>query len=181
MGDAVTLRPVREDDLPLLDSLLQDPTICGEFGWFGWHNLGRWRRGWEENGLIGPDGGTLVVDHGGESLGLVNWRRHQATPAAHSWEIGIALVPAARGRGIGTHSQRLLADYLFAHTAVHRIWAATEVGNVAEQNALAKAGFTREGVQRGVGWRDGAWRDGVTYSLLRTDPRRWGLGEASPS
>ena len=27
----------------------------------------------------------------------------------------------------------------------------------------------REGVRRGIGWRDGAWRDGVTYSLLRTD------------
>jgi len=30
--------------------------------------------------------------------------------------------------------------------------------------------FTREGVMRGVFWRDGGWRDGVFYSLLRTDP-----------
>lgn len=21
-----------------------------------------------------------------------------------------------------------------------------------------------------IGWRDGSWRDGVTYSILRTDP-----------
>ena len=53
---------------------------------------------------------------------------------------------------------------------MHRIWAATEVENVAEQRALEKAGFTREGTLRGAGWRDGAWRDGVSYSLLRTDP-----------
>ena len=59
---------------------------------------------------------------------------------------------------------------MFAHTLVHRIWAATEVENVAEQRALEKAGFTREGTLRGAGWRDGAWRDGVSYSLLRTDP-----------
>jgi RimJ/RimL family protein N-acetyltransferase len=44
------------------------------------------------------------------------------------------------------------------------------VDNLAEQKALAKAGFTREGVMRGAGWRDGTWRDGVIYSLLRTDP-----------
>ena len=25
-------------------------------------------------------------------------------------------------------------------------------------------------VMRGIGWRQGAWRDGVTYSFLRTDP-----------
>jgi RimJ/RimL family protein N-acetyltransferase len=52
---------------------------------------------------------------------------------------------------------------------VHRIEAATEAGNAAAQRSLEKAGFTREGVMRGVFWRDGAWRDGVLYSLLRTD------------
>ena len=56
-----------------------------------------------------------------------------------------------------------------AHTTAHRIEADTEAENVAEQRALEKAGFTREGVMRGVFWRDGAWRDGVIYSLLRTD------------
>ncbi len=25
------------------------------------------------------------------------------------------------------------------------------------------------GISRGIGWRAGAWRDGVTYSLPRTD------------
>jgi L-amino acid N-acyltransferase YncA len=74
------------------------------------------------------------------------------------------------GRGYGTQAQRLLARYLFAHTTAHRIWAGTQVGNLAEQRALEKAGFTREGVTRATGWRDGAWRDGVIYSLLRTDP-----------
>ena len=48
--------------------------------------------------------------------------------------------------------------------------ATTETGNIAEQKALEKAGFTREGVMRGFGWRDGAWRDELLYSILRTDP-----------
>jgi RimJ/RimL family protein N-acetyltransferase len=110
-----------------------------------------------------------MVVRGQETLGFVNWRRHQATVTGHYWEIGIALLPGARGHGYGTAAQRLLARYLFAHTTAHRIEAATEVGNFAEQRALEKAGFTREGIQRAVGWRNGAWRDGVTYSLLRTD------------
>jgi RimJ/RimL family protein N-acetyltransferase len=84
--------------------------------------------------------------------------------------VGIALLPQARGRGYGSHAQRLLARYLFAHTQAHRLEAVTEVDNLAEQRALEKAGFIREGIMRGCGWRDGAWRDGVTYSLLRTDP-----------
>jgi RimJ/RimL family protein N-acetyltransferase len=170
MADQVVLRPVNEDDLPLLEELTNDPEQAGEFEWFGWWDRHRWRRGWDDNGLIGPNGGTLMVIRGADRLGFVNWRGRQHTPAASTWEIGILLRPEARGHGYGTHAQRLLVRYLFAHTPVHRIWAGTEVGNLAEQRALEKAGFTREGVHRGIGWRDGAWRDGVVYGLLRTDP-----------
>jgi RimJ/RimL family protein N-acetyltransferase len=166
----VSLRPVREDDLPLLEQLTLNPDSTGEFGQFGWFDPLLWRRRWADNELIGPDGGTLLVTAGDQQLGLVNWRRHETTPAAYYWEIGCALLPEARGRGYGTQAHRLITRYLFAHTTVHRIVAATEVGNIAEQKVLEKAGFTREGVSRGVGWREGAWRDGVTYSLLRTDP-----------
>jgi RimJ/RimL family protein N-acetyltransferase len=171
MSEEIALRPVREDDLTVLDELTQDPDKTGVFQWFGWPYLLHWRRGWEENRLISQDGGTLMVIGGDRPLGGVNWRRHPVTvPTSYSWEIGIMLLPEARGHGYGTQAQRLLARYLFAHTTVHRIWAGTEVDNIAEQRALEKAGFTREGIARGAGWRDGAWRDGVIYSLLRSDP-----------
>jgi len=169
MDDQMTLRPLSEDDLPMLEELTQDPERTGEFQWFGWGPR-RFRQQWAENRLLSEDGGTLVVVCGDERLGLVNWRRRQTTPAGYCWEIGISMLPEARGCGYGTQAHRLLARYLFAHTTVHRIEAGTEVDNIAEQKALEKAGFTREGMTRGTGWRDGAWRDGVTYSLLRTDP-----------
>jgi RimJ/RimL family protein N-acetyltransferase len=173
VSDDVALRPVREDDLPMLEELTLDPKKTGEFEWFGWTDLRHWRRGWNENGLITADGGTLIVAHGEQRLGLVNWYRQFTVPGSSSsycWEIGILLLPEARGCGYGGQAQRLLAHYLFAHTTAHRIWAWIEVDNIAEQRALEKAGFTREGITRGTWWRDGAWRDGVIYSLLRTDP-----------
>lgn len=170
MADQVTLRPVEEDDLHVLEDLTQDPEKAGEFSWFGWYAPGRYRRRWAENRLISEDGSALMVVRDDERLGFVVWRRRDMTPAAYCWSMGIAMLPEARGRGYGTEAHRLLARYLFAHTTVHRIEADTEVDNIAEQRALEKAGFTREGVMRGCGWRDGAWRDGVTYSLLRTDP-----------
>jgi RimJ/RimL family protein N-acetyltransferase len=170
VSDPIELRPATEDDVPMLEKLTWDPQTAGEFAQHGWFDPRLWRRQWAENGLIGEGGGVLVVVRGTERLGFVNWRRRAATPGAYFWEIGIALLPAARGQGHGTHAQRLLARYLFAHTTVHRIEAVTEVDNIAEQKALEKAGFTREGVTRAGGWRDGAWRDAVTFSLLRTDP-----------
>jgi RimJ/RimL family protein N-acetyltransferase len=181
MSDQVTLRPVSEDDLPVLRRLTQDQEAAGEFEWAGWSDPHSWRRGWEQNGLLGPDGGTLMVAMAqahahaqvpaGQPLGLVNWRGRGSGTVPARWEIGIALLPPARGKGYGTEAQRLLTRYLFAHTTVHRIEAITATGNVAEQKALEKSGFTREGILRGIGWLDGAWRDGVIYSVLRTDPR----------
>jgi RimJ/RimL family protein N-acetyltransferase len=170
MSDRIALRPVEETDLPIIEALTQDPETTGEFAWFGWYNLGRIRQAWAENRLTGPQFSILMAVDGEEALGFVSWRRLDPTPAAFCWTMGIALLPGARGKGNGTLIHKLLVRYLFAHTTVHRIEADTEVGNIAEQRALEKAGFTREGVMRGAGWRDGEYRDGVTYSILRTDP-----------
>ncbi|WP_046733804.1 GNAT family N-acetyltransferase [Streptomyces humi] len=169
----VTLRPAREDDLPLLERFLLDPEAASGFQWFGWRDLGRFRRRFAENGLLGPDGGQLVVDAGPASdgpYGFVSWHRLTAGPTAYHWGMGIALAPEARGRGIGTRAQLLLVRYLFAHTPVQRVQAETDLENIAEQRALEKAGFTREGVLRGNVFRDGRWRDGVLYGVLRDDP-----------
>ena len=68
MDDQVTLRPVGEDDLLMLEEFTRDRETKGEFQWFGWLDLRRWRRGWDENGLIGPDGGTLMVVRADERL-----------------------------------------------------------------------------------------------------------------
>jgi [ribosomal protein S5]-alanine N-acetyltransferase len=85
---------------------------------------------------------------------------------------GAALLPEHRGRGLGTLAQRRLVDHLFRFTTVHRLEAGTDAENHAEQKALERIGFTREGVLREVAFRDGAWRDCVLYSLLRDQQPR---------
>jgi RimJ/RimL family protein N-acetyltransferase len=83
--------------------------------------------------------------------------------------IGIWLGPDYRGRGIGRTAQGLLVDLLFAHTTTNRVEAHTDVENIAEQRALEAVGFVREGWTRGAQWRDGAYRDGFLYAVLRAD------------
>jgi RimJ/RimL family protein N-acetyltransferase len=165
----VRLRPILEDDLPMLDRFLGEAETAGEFGWFGWGDPQPVRRRWAENRLLGEEGARLMVIRGDERLGFVAWNRVQATRTSYYWSVGIGLLPEARGRGYGTTAQRLLVRHLFAHTTVNRIQADTEVDNVAERRALEKAGFTEEGILRGVGFRDGRWRDGVRYSVIRSD------------
>ena len=66
-------------------------------------------------------------------------------------------------------SERDVVQYLFTTTAAHPIQVGTDAGNVAEQRALERIGFQREGVLRGVAFRGGQWRYGIMYSLLRDD------------
>jgi RimJ/RimL family protein N-acetyltransferase len=169
MDSQVTLRPATEDDLSWLVNLRNSPAALGPHAWHGWSDPERMRRRWAESGLLGDSGGTLIVMHGTDLVGDISWRKVQTGPIAYAWAIGIGLEPEFRGRGYGSEAQRLLVRYLFAHTQVNRIEATTEITNVAEQRALEKAGFTREGVLRGSTFRQGRWHDQLIYSVLRDE------------
>lgn len=124
-----------------------------------------------ENGLIGERGGMLIVEEadGREPIGTVSWRAvfYGPNPQSQAWNIGINLIPSARGKGFGGEAQRLLVEHLWSNTAVNRIEAMTDVENSAEMRALEKAGFAREGVLKGAQFRAGAWHDLVVYSTVR--------------
>ena len=170
---SVTVRPVGRDDLALLDKWRNDPEHESTYGDF----LPLHRRRshheerWEADGLLGEDEGSLLICLDGEPVGSLQWHAVMYGPnrGSQALNLGISIQPAARGRGVGSRAQRLLADYLFAHTVVHRVEASTDVTNLAEQKALDKAGFHRDGVLRGAQFRLGEWHDLVVYSRLRTD------------
>src|SRR5882724_9805492 len=169
MNELIRLRPVVEADLPLLERLYSDPVDASEYGFFGWFNPGHMRKRFEE-GFINSDGGRLAVVREDDSyVGDVGWHRVVTGPNSSSWNVGIGLLAKERGKGYGTLAQRLLVEYLFSYTQANRIEAGTEITNLPEQRALEKAGFTREGVLRGSCFRAGAWRDMVSYSIVRSD------------
>jgi RimJ/RimL family protein N-acetyltransferase len=171
---AVALRPVEEHDLALLATWRNDRERQGEYGDFlAIHRRNdRSRARWEDDGLLAESHGALIVTVDAEPVGEVQWHTVVYGPGngVHALNIGICLDPAIRGRGVGGEAQRLLAEFLFAYSPVHRVEASTDVANVAEQRALEKAGYTREGVLRGAQFRQGSWHDMVSYGRLRTDP-----------
>ncbi|MGW1681317.1 GNAT family N-acetyltransferase [Saccharopolyspora sp. NPDC002376] len=168
MGD-VSLRPVREDDLAELEWLINEPETTAPYNWWGWQKPDRMTKRWEESGLLGDEQGVLLAIVEDELVGFVSWHRVETGPSSHCFDIGVNLQPDSRGRGYGTEAQRLLVQYLFAHTQVNRLQAGTELANAAEQRALEKIGFIREGVLRAYTYRNGRWRDCVLYSLLREE------------
>ncbi|GHK01031.1 alanine acetyltransferase [Streptomyces sp. Y2F8-2] len=179
MSDEITLRPVTADDLDLFEREFSGPEGTGQYQWFGFGSPAGLRRQFAETGLLSPDGGVLSVAEAGRTVGRVEWFASTwGRPATSTcWSLAIGLVPAARGRGMGTQAQRLLAEYLFDHTRAERLQAWTDFANLAEQRALEKAGFVREGVLRSAQWRGGQWHDQIIFSMLRAErsggePRR---------
>src|SRR6516165_9673651 len=169
---SIHLRPITESDLPVLDRLAVDPRIAGPFDWHGFADPGARRRRLAEDGFLGRDPRNLAValDQDDSCIGDVSWLAVPTGPTSTCWNVGIVILPEFRGKGYGTTAQRLLAEYLFATTTANRAEAGTDVENLAEQRALEKAGFIREGIRRGSQFRDGKWRDMAIYGRLRDDP-----------
>lgn len=164
----IALRPLKLDDVVTLGT--GDTQEADPFNWAGYQDAGALAEAIAKRQTLREDGGVLaVVDQQGALLGEVSWRRLRTGPSLHSWcwNIGIALLPDQRGKGYGAQAQRMLASYLFEQTTAQRVEAGTDIENIAEQRALEKAGFTREGVLRKAQWRAGRWRDMVSYSVLR--------------
>ncbi|MEI6231096.1 MAG: GNAT family protein [Actinomycetes bacterium] len=114
-----------------------------------------------------------VTEHDGlrATAGSLSWHAVWYGPneGSKAWNIGIGLGEHARGHGIGTVAQRLLAEYLLTTTKIDRIEASTDITNVAEQKSLEKAGFIREGLLRSAQERSDGRHDLLSYSFIRSD------------
>jgi ribosomal-protein-alanine N-acetyltransferase len=164
---------VAEEDLAMFRRFVTEPGLIG-LDWTGFKNPHESARRFALDNFLGPENSRLMVEVEVErepvAAGFVSWTlRDFGGPTKH-WEIGIALLPEWRGRGIGWRTQAMLCDYLFKHTPFQRIEAGTHAENIAEQRSLVKAGFQLEGVIRACEFRDGRWCDGYLYSRLREDP-----------
>jgi [ribosomal protein S5]-alanine N-acetyltransferase len=165
--------PIDEADPDTLRPARHRPSTRGPYLPPGFRSPHARRRRWEKDGWLGGDFSQLAVAlPDGTLAGIVSWRSiNTGGPETGCLESGALLFPEHRGKGLGTAVQRLLAQYLFATTLANRLQAITDVENIAEQKALERAGFRREGIMRGLAFDRGRWQDGVLYARAAGRPR----------
>ena len=170
-GERVSLRAVEEDDFPLIHRWGNDPALVGEHSTPRPVSLDDVRRRYRERPALTTEGGALLIvrSNDGAPVGLVSCHRVSYGVYSPAFNMGIQIEPGERGQGFGSEAQRLFADYLLFAFAVGRVEASTDIENIAEQRALERAGFTREGVARSASWRGGRWHDMVVYSRVQGD------------
>ncbi len=95
------------------------------------------------------------------SFGLkrTDWR-------ARSSEIGYWVAPWGRGQGLAVEAVLAIARWLLHEQGFERMVLRAATGNTASLRVAEKAGFTREGVERGARELRGERHDVVCYSLL---------------
>ena len=92
------------------------------------------------------------LDHGNRRANLGYWVRTSAC-----------------GRGVGTEAAALAVHYGLGELGFGRVEIVAAVANRASQRVAEKLGAIREGVARNRFYLDGAYVDGVVFSLVPAD------------
>ncbi len=91
--------------------------------------------------------------------------------------IGYFFIKDYWNQGYATEATRAWINYSFETLGVHKIVASCDVDNHSSEKIMQKCDMKRESYLRERRYREGAWRDGLQYAILkneweqlRTDP-----------
>ena len=107
----------------------------------------------------------MIADDASTSTTVGGGTLHHLDAERAIVEIGYWILPHARRRGFATRIARLLAEHAF-RLGVERVAAYVNVGNIASERVLERAGYTREGVVRSLPVPSGRRLDKTLFSLL---------------
>ena len=169
-GPTLALRPPVAGDAEALFALGRDPEVTRWFSWGPYATRaepaawiaaqeGRRERGealalallHHEHGLVGI---TELADWGGRDRRAV---------------VGTWLGRRWWGTGLNAEVKRLVCLLAFDHCGLERLGAYCDVTNARSRAALAKAGFTEEGILRGFHRHGTLHKDVVVASMLRAE------------
>jgi RimJ/RimL family protein N-acetyltransferase len=169
--DVIRLEPLGEEHLAGLAALGPDPEIARNT-----RVPEPWPEGFERTWLElyqqgrrdGTRDGYAVVDaETGAFLGIAGVV--DIHPDANEGEIGYALAPEARGRGIATRALRLVTRYALDELGLDRVELRIGADNEGSIRVAEKCGYHREGVFRSLYVKPGRRGDFVIYSKLPGD------------
>jgi RimJ/RimL family protein N-acetyltransferase len=117
-----------------------------------------------------PSRARFVIEADGDAVGSV--ALFGTDELARHEEVGIALVPEARGRGIGTAALEQIVEFAFERRNMRRVHLQAIASNAGAIRAYEKVGFAVEGRLRQHAWVRGSYEDIVLMGLLRSEWRR---------
>jgi RimJ/RimL family protein N-acetyltransferase len=167
----IRLEPLAAEHLSLLRALVADPAMQRftrvpvptppEFP-------ERWLAGYVAGREDGTRIGFAVVDGDtDEPLGVAF--APTIEPETATAELGYAVLPGARGRGVATAALHLLTEWALSELGAERLELRISVDNAASKRVAERCGYVREGVLRSLYFKDGVREDTEVWSRLASD------------
>lgn len=159
------IRPLTEEDLPVVVAYRNDPVIARYQGWTLPYTLEHARDLLSDEDLGAPGWVQHALAlHDGPLLGDVALNTHGLQA-----ELGITLARHAQGYGYAAEALAGLLDHLFSDLKLHRIHASIDPRNGAVARLLERVGFRHEGTHLKSYWHRGEWTDDAVYAVLREE------------
>jgi aminoglycoside 6'-N-acetyltransferase len=163
-GDVVTLRELRQEDLPRLAEIINHPDVAR---WWEEHDVEQLRRE-----FFGPGADVafaIVADD--EVVGVISYGEVD-DPDYRSAGMDISVASEHQGRGLGSDALRTLGRYLIEERRHWRLTIDPDVENARAIRVYERIGFRPVGVMRRYERRsDGSYRDGLLMDLLADELR----------
>ncbi len=167
-GPTLALRPPEAEDAAALFALGRDPEVTRWFSWGPYAAIEQ-ARAWiaeQEARRDAGEGLALAILH--REAGLVGitelseWSLRDRRAVVGTW-----FARRWWGTGLNAEAKRLVALLAFDLCGLERLGAYADVANARSHAALAKAGFSPEGVLRAFHRHGEQPKDVAVFSLLR--------------
>jgi aminoglycoside 6'-N-acetyltransferase len=164
VGQSVTLRAVRADDLDRLREILGEPSVAR---WWGGPRPGEPDYDVAEDWLdVEATDTTFIIEVDGAVVGSIQCSEELEPDYRHAG-IDLFLDTAHQGAGLGPDAIRTLARWLIEERGHHRLTIDPSAANERAIAAYRRVGFRPVGVMRRYErGPDGTWHDGLLMDLL---------------
>lgn len=167
----LTLRPLRESDIPALFAMYSDPTVMQYWSTPPWQDEGQARKMLDHDREEMPAGQSLRLGLERKDNGALigTCCLFSFMEQCRRAEIGYSLTHAAWGQGYMHEALSALIAHAFTELDLRRIEADIDPRNGNSARSLERLGFAKEGHMRERWIVDGVVSDSGLYGLLRTD------------
>ena len=168
-GKKVTLRALEEEDLEFVRSLINDPDLERTIVGWTWPKPKKDQEQWfmnysnsekvvryiietKEDGVVGMTG---IRD--------IDWKNGSAAGG------GIRIRKDLQAKGIATDVYMTLLRFAFDELRLHRFTASAFDDNTSSVRFMEKCGFKREGVFREAIFKEGKYKNLISFAILRDE------------
>jgi L-phenylalanine/L-methionine N-acetyltransferase len=166
---ALVIRRITQDDAAACARVMGDPGVYPGLMQMPYTSVELWRERLAKP--MQPPEMMLLAERGGEVLGTCGLHpAHASVRRRHVMTLGISVLPAAQGQGVGSALMQALCDYADRWAQVLRLELTVYVDNAAAIALYRKHGFEIEGTHRAYALRDGAYVDSHSMARLHPNP-----------